>query len=104
MDYSNIENDEDMYTVLRSGVKAILESQEPVRHLSDFTNSYLSSAFFEEMKRCGQKFGHLSIKRAAYGLSGVKRVLANAYYKMQATPSRVFKNKKQAIMYLLEEI
>lgn len=104
IDFSNIREYNEFLQVLNKVTDMIQNSEKKVRHLSDFTNTYASSDIFEAIKRAGKSHGHLTEKRAAIGLKGVKVTLFNAFNYLRTNKEfGFFKTKIKALEFLIKD-
>ena len=72
--------------------------------LSDFRNSTGSSAYMARIKKLGvEVFIPMTIKNAAIGLTGLQKVLLNAFNSFCKTEARAFDTEEEAKEWLIKD-
>lgn len=74
-DFSKLNGDE-MLDVLSQATEVLKQLRSPVPILGDYTDSFPSTKFMEELKKQTKKYDHLIEKTASIGITGMKKILA----------------------------
>ncbi len=78
-----------------------LKEGRPMLRLSNMTNVFAVSSVVEKAKQSGKRTKHLTIKRAAVGITGAKRVLFNAFNRFTGNNARAFDDLEEAKEWLV---
>ncbi len=69
--------------------------------LSNMTDVFGVKEVVEKAKESGKKTKHLTIKRAAVGITGAKKILFNAFNRVSGNDARAFSNVESAKDWLV---
>lgn len=103
VDYSDCRSTDDMLSVLKELEETANSLNERVLSLSNYEGQYGSNEFMKEAKRVGKE--SVAAKRekaAAIGISGLKKILLNAYNAVSKESVKPFDTKEEALNYLVE--
>ncbi|HCX20734.1 MAG: hypothetical protein CMB80_07805 [Flammeovirgaceae bacterium] len=78
-----------------------LKENRPLLRLSNMTDVFGVSSVVEKAKESGKKTKHLTIKRAAVGITGAKKVLFNAFNRVSGNNARAFDSVEEAKDWLV---
>jgi len=103
VDFRNKNGDQNVAT-LDEAAKEIRLWTEKGLTLSDFRNSTGSTAFMTHVKKLGAEvFIPKTIKNAAIGVTGVKKVLLQAFNSFVKTSAVAFDTEEEAKEWLIKE-
>ena len=93
-----------MISVLRESEKELDKLTFAVPLLIDFSDSFANQEFMDAVTVSGKKYDHLISKSAILGITGIKKVLMNAYYTLtgQRNRSKNFDKKTDAMDFLYQ--
>lgn len=100
VDYSGMQKDE-ILKVMDEATIFALEQNKPMLRLSNMTGVFAVKEVVEKAKESGKATNHLTIKRAAVGITGAKKVLFNAYNRFSGNDTRAFDTVDDAKEWLV---
>lgn len=89
VDYSGMTKDEILRT-MDEATEYALELNKPLLRLSNMTGIFAVKEVVEKAKISGKTTNHLTIKRAAVGITGAKKILFNAFNRFSGNDTRAF--------------
>ncbi len=78
-----------------------LKENRPMLRLSNMTDVFAVSTVVDKAKESGKRTKHLTIKRAAVGITGAKKVLFNAFNRVSGNNARAFDDVEEAKDWLV---
>jgi len=93
---------EEILKTMDEATKFALELNRPLLRLSNMTNVYAVSKVVEKAKVSGKRTRHLTIKRAAVGIVGAKKVLFNAFNRVSGNNAKAFNTVEEAKEWLVK--
>jgi hypothetical protein len=103
VDYSKCKNVQETLDVLKIAKQEYLKSNEMILALNDFSDAFGNTEFMTEVRKLSKElFDKKSLKLAAIGVVGLKKVLLNAYNVFAAKKVAVFNTKTEALDYLVK--
>ena len=103
IDFRNKNGDQNVATLEEVANEMRLWSQKGLT-LSDFRNSTGSPAYMARIKQLGvEVFIPKTIKNAAIGLTGLQKVLLNAFNTFCKTSAHAFDNEEEAKEWLIKD-
>ncbi|UXX80811.1 hypothetical protein N7E81_06825 [Reichenbachiella carrageenanivorans] len=100
VDYSGMLKEDVLKTMDEATVFA-LEQNRPLLRLSNMTGVFAVTEVVEKAKESGKITNHLTIKRAAVGITGAKKVLFNAFNRFSGNDTRAFDSVDDAKEWLV---
>ena len=101
VDYTNMKKEEVLKTMDEATDYALKENR-PLLRLSNMTGVYAVKEVLEKAQESGKRTDHLTIKRAAVGITGAKKVLLNAYNRVTGKKAMIFDSLDEAKTWLIE--
>jgi hypothetical protein len=102
VDYTGMKKEEILQT-MDDATAFALEENRPLLRLSNMTGIFAVKEVLEKAQQSGKVTNHLTIKRAAVGITGAKKVLLNAYNRVSGNSTRVFNTVEEAKDWLVKE-
>jgi hypothetical protein len=103
IDYSKCKNLDEMLAVLDSAKKEYEKTTESYLTINDFSNTFGSKDFMNKAKELGPViFDKRTIKSAIIGVTGIKRILLQAYNTVVKNKQVPFDTKDEALEYLVK--
>ena len=100
VNYSGMGKEEVLQT-MDDATEFALEQNRPMLRLSNMTDVYAVTEIVDKAKQCGKKTKHLTIKRAAVGITGAKKVLINAFNRFTGNNAKAFDTVEDAKEWLV---
>ncbi|SMD36328.1 hypothetical protein SAMN04488029_2833 [Reichenbachiella faecimaris] len=100
VDYTGMGKDE-ILKVMDDATAYALELNRPMLRLSNMTDVFAVKEVVEKAKESGKTTNHLTIKRAAVGITGAKKVLFNAFNRFSGNNTRAFDSVDDAKDWLV---
>ncbi len=100
VDYTGMTTEEILKTMDEATAFALKENR-PLLRLSNMTNIYAVKEVLQKAQESGKVTNHLTIKRAAVGITGAKKVLLNAYNRVSGNSTKVFDSVEDAKDWLV---
>lgn len=100
VDYRGMAKD-DILKTMDEATEFALKENRPLLRLSDMTGVFAVKEIVEKAKESGKITNHLTIKRAAVGITGAKKVLFNAFNRVSGNHSRAFDSVDDAKEWLV---
>ena len=100
VDYQGLQAQE-VVKIMDEATDFALEQNRPMLRLSNMTDVYAVKEVVEKAKESGKKTHHLTIKRAAVGITGAKKVLFNAFNRFTGNDARAFSDLEAAKDWLV---
>ncbi|MCV9385064.1 hypothetical protein [Reichenbachiella ulvae] len=100
VDYTDMSK-EDILKTMEEATAYALDLNRPLLRLSNMTGVFAVKEVLEKAKESGKVTSHLTIKRAAVGITGAKKVLFNAYNRFTGNHSRAFDSVEEAKDWLV---
>lgn len=102
IDYSGIKKREEMIANLHEAVRQYKQTPENLRTLINVTDAAASKEWMAESKKYGKDLSGQTIKGAIIGVTGVKKILLQAYNAVSQGSLKPFESKDEALDYLAE--
>ena len=103
IDYSQCKTPKDMLALLDLVKQEYEKTTESYLAINDFTNTYGSEEFLSKAKELGPKvFDKRTIKSAVLGVTGIKKILLQAYNVVVKNKQVPFNTKAEALEYLVK--
>ena len=103
VDYSHCKTEKELLTVLFELRDVYKNSSENFITLSDFTGTFGSRNFMKEANRLGKElFDAQTKKSSVLGITGLRKVLLQAYNAIMKNKLVPFETKKEALDYLVK--
>ena len=101
VDYRGLKGEETLDT-LEAAAKYIFQSQSKILILVDITDAFMSPEFMVRAKALGKQSQSLIDKQAIVGVTGIKRVLVDAYNRFVPGPTgKSFATQEEAKAWLV---
>lgn len=102
IDYTPYKNKDEMIANLHKVADYYKKAILPVSSLTDVTGAYLSNEFIDEMKSLTREvFQEKSNKAAVIGITGIKKILLDAFNMITKNGGiKAFNTKEEALSYL----
>ena len=100
VDYTGMSKEE-ILNVMDEATTYALELNRPMLRLSNMTGVFAVPDVVEKAKESGKITNHLTIKRAAVGITGAKKVLFNAFNRFSGNNTRAFDTVEDAKDWLV---
>jgi len=100
VDYTGMSKEE-ILQVMDEATDYALKLDRPLLRLSNMTGVFAVSEVVDKAKSSGKVTHHLTIKRAAVGITGAKKVLFNAYNRFTGNNTRAFDTVEDAKDWLV---
>jgi len=100
VDYQGMSKEEILKT-MDEATEFALKENRPLLRLSNMTDVFAVKEVVEKAKASAKTTSHLTIKRAAVGISGAKKVLFNAFNRVSGNNSRAFDSVENAKDWLV---
>jgi hypothetical protein len=101
VDYTGMTKEEVLQTMDDATAFALKENR-PLLRLSNMTGVFGVKEVLEKAQHSGKVTNHLTIKRAAVGITGAKKVLLNAYNRVSGNSTKVFDTVEKAKDWLVK--
>jgi hypothetical protein len=102
-DYRNLKTSDEMLANLELEAKVTREAEGQVLCLDDFRDAAVTGPFMDRAKALGkQVFAAKVARNAVLGITGVRKVLLNAYNAVAANSLRAFDNEGAAKDFLVQ--
>ncbi len=103
IDYTQCKSSEELILVLHKVRDEYKNSNEMFLSVSDFTGTFGSKEYMDEAKKIGKEvFDDKTLKSALLGITGIKKILLNAYNLIVKNKLVPFDNKEDALEYLVK--
>lgn len=99
-DYQGMTKEEIIKTMDEATEFALKEGR-PLLRLSNMTGIFAVPEIVNKAKESGKRTNHLTIKRAAVGITGAKKILLNAYNRVSGNNTRAFDDVEDAKNWLV---
>lgn len=100
VDYQGMSKEEILRT-MDDATEFALNENRPLLRLSNMTDVFGVKDIVDKAKESGKKTNHLTIKRAAVGITGAKKVLFNAFNRVTGNNARAFDTVENAKEWLV---
>ena len=100
VDYQGMTKEEILKT-MDEATEFALKENRPMLRMSNMTNVFAVPEVVDKAKESGKITNHLTIKRAAVGITGAKKVLFNAFNRFSGNNSRAFNTVEEAKEWLV---
>jgi hypothetical protein len=100
VDYQNLK-EEEIIQAMDDATEYALQLNRPMLRLSNMTGAYAVPNVFKKAKESGKRTEHLTIKRAAVGITGAKKVLINAFNAFTGNNAKAFDTVEEAKDWLV---
>ena len=101
VDYTGMKKEEVLKT-MDEATEFALNENRPLLRLSNMTGVFAVKEVVEKAQESGRVTNHLTIKRAAVGITGAKKILLNAYNRVSGNSTRIFDTVDDAIDWLAQ--
>lgn len=95
VDYQGL-NTEEILKVMDDATEFALKENRQMLCLSNMAEVFAVPAVVDRAKESAKKTAHLTIKRAAVGIVGAKKVLFNAFNRFTGGKAKAFEKVKEA--------
>jgi len=103
VDYTKCKSVQDTLDVLEKVRQEYLKSNEMLITLNDFRDAYGSNEFMQKANQLGKElFDKRTLKTAAIGVVGIKKILVNAYNMFVKNKLVMFNTKEEALDWLAQ--
>jgi len=103
VDYTRCNTVQDTINVLEEVRRVYLNSNESYYSLNDFTNAPSNNEYMELAKKYGKElFDARTIKNAAVGINGIKKILLSAYNLTVKNKLIPFDTREEALEYIVK--
>jgi hypothetical protein len=103
VDYTKCKSPKETLDVLELVRQEYLKSNEMMITVNDFRDAYASSEFMNKVSELGkQLFTKRTIKSAAVGVAGIKKILVNAYNIFAENKVTLFDTKEEALDWVVK--
>jgi hypothetical protein len=100
VDYRGMK-EQDILEEMDKATEFALKENRPLLRLSNMTDVYAVPSVVDKAKASGKRTKHLTIKRAAVGITGAKKVLFNAFNRVSGNNARAFDDVEEAKDWLV---
>lgn len=100
VDYQNLK-EEEIIKAMDDATDYALQLNKPMLRLSNMTGVFAVPNVFKKAKESGKRTEHLTIKRAAVGITGAKKVLINAFNAFTGNNAKAFDTVEAAKDWLV---
>lgn len=100
VDYTGMKENEILEEMDKATAFALKENR-PMLRLSNMTDVFAVPSVVDRAKESGKRTKHLTIKRAAVGITGAKKVLFNAFNRFSGNNARAFDDVDEAKEWLV---
>ena len=102
VDYRACKTTADTLVVLEQVRQEYLKTNEMIISLNDFRDAYGSKEFMKRASELGKElFDKRTLKTAAIGVVGIKKILVNAYNVFIKNKIMIFDTKEEALDWLV---
>ena len=103
VDYTRCKTAQETISVLEAVKDEYLKTDEMIISLNDFRDAYGSNEFMKRANQLGKElFDKRTLKTAAIGVTGIKKILVNAYNVFVKNKVTLFNTKEEALDWLVE--
>jgi len=103
VDYTKCKTVQDTLDVLEKVRQEYLKTNEMIISLNDFRDAYGSNEFMKRANQLGKElFDQRTIKTAAIGVVGLKKILVSAYNVFVKNKINIFDTKEEALDWLVK--
>jgi hypothetical protein len=103
VDYTKCKTTADTLAVLEAVKDEYLKTNEMIISLNDFREAYGSREFMNRANQLGKElFDKRTLKTAAIGVVGIKKILVNAYNVFIKNKINIFDTKEEALDWLVK--
>ena len=103
VDYTKCKTVQDTLDVLDSVRQEYLKSNEMFITLNDFREAYGSNEFMKKANEYAKEvFDKKTLKTAAIGVTGIKKILVNAYNLLVKNKINLFNTREEALDWLVK--
>lgn len=100
VDYQGLQTEE-VVNLMKEATEFALKENRPLLRLSNMTDVFAVKEVVDTGKACGKRTEHLTIKRAAVGITGAKKVLLNAFNRFTGNNAKAFDHLADAKDWLI---
>jgi hypothetical protein len=101
VDYTGMTVEEVLNTIDEVTEFALKENR-PLLRLSNVTGVYAIKEVVERAQQSGKRTNHLTIKRAAVGVTGAKKILLNTFNRVTGNNLKAFSTEEEAKAWLVK--
>jgi hypothetical protein len=103
VDYTKCKSTQETLDVLEKVRQEYLKTNEMIISLNDFREAYGSNEFMKRAQALAKEvFDKQTLKTAAIGVNGIKRILVNAYNVFVKNKVYIFNTKEEALDWLVK--
>jgi hypothetical protein len=103
IDYTQCKTSKETLDVLETVRQEYLKTDEMIISLNDFRDAYGSSEFMKKASELGKElFDKRTYKTAAIGVTGIKKILVNAYNAFMKNKLYIFNTREEALEWLVK--
>lgn len=92
----------DIVKTMDEATEFALKENRPLLRLSNMTGTFAVKEVVKKANESGKRTKHLTIKRAAVGIVGAKKILFNAFNKFTENDARAFDTEEEAKEWLVQ--
>ncbi len=100
VDYTGMKKEEILQT-MDDATEFALNENRPLLRLSNMTGVFAVKEVVKKAQESGRVTNHLTIKRAAVGITGAKKILLNAYNRVSGNNTMIFDTVEEAKDWLV---
>ncbi len=103
VDYTHCKNPKEMIEVLNEVRREYERTTETFVAIADFRGNFGSSEFMKEANKLGKDIlDKRTLKTAVLGVTGIKKILLNAYNAIVSNKLVAFDTREEALEYLVK--
>jgi hypothetical protein len=103
VDYSSCKNQNETIAMLEDAARMFRSSNGKILSLDNYENGYASSEFMNRAKELSCDFSPKRARGAALGVTGIKKLLLNAYNIFATDKIVPFDTRESALEYLVSD-
>ena len=101
-DYRGLTEDGEFLEALSQGAKFLLDLGRPTLQLTNIEGLFFTPPIMKKIDEAGKRIEHLVIKDAIVGVTGVKRILFQAYNAVVGGKAKAFDTEEEALEWLVK--
>lgn len=103
VDYTKCKTVQETLAVLEQVKQEYQKTNDMIISLNDFREAYGSKEFMDKATQYGKEiFNKRTLKTAAIGVTGLKKILVNTYNAFVTNKLMIFDTKEEALDYLVK--
>lgn len=102
VEYSGAKNESELISILHKEIEVERQMSEKILCLVNVSDTHATSGYMSELKRLGKEVRNQKVsKTATIGVTGVQKVLFNAYIMFTGEINKAFDTEKEAKDWLV---